>query len=61
MAEVFLYADSLLLSGLRKTAMVAVHQELNRLTGLGHSSWTRLGPRRSFVLSESAAASSSSQ
>lgn len=49
----------LLLSGLRKNAMVAIHQELNRLTGPEPSSWISQGHRKSSLLSESPAAAPS--
>uniref|UniRef100_H3CEJ1 Steroidogenic acute regulatory protein, mitochondrial n=2 Tax=Tetraodon nigroviridis TaxID=99883 RepID=H3CEJ1_TETNG len=39
------------MTGLRKNAMVAIHQELNRLTGPEPSSWISQGPRRSSLLS----------
>lgn len=41
------------LSGLRKNAMVAIHHELNRLAGPGHSNWISQVRRRSSLFSES--------
>lgn len=40
------------LPGLRKNAMVAIHHELNRLAGPGHSNWISQVHRRSSLLSE---------
>ncbi|TNM90298.1 steroidogenic acute regulatory protein, mitochondrial [Takifugu flavidus] len=38
------------MTGLRKNAMVAIHQELNRLTDSGHSNWISHVHRRSSLL-----------
>lgn len=40
------------LPGLRKNAMVAIHHELNRLAGPGHSNWISQVHRQSSLLSE---------